>query len=101
MDLNLINEIDEILSSEIGDDAILTTSSPEEVKQIRVVFHKEFSVETDMETQWEAYQVFAECKSADVIFAQQDDTITINSKTYKIKYIELTESGWTILRLSE
>ena len=101
MALDLSNEVDEITGSEIGDDAVLVITSTGEVKTIRVVFHKEYSVEDNMETQWEAYQIYVECKGTDVEDAKQNDTITINSVDYNVESIEQSQGGWTVLRLSE
>lgn len=100
MDLEFTNEVDEIIKSEIGSTAVLVIASTGEIKTIRVVFHKEYSVEDNLETQWEAYQIYVECKRADVEDAAQNDTITINSIDYNIESIEQSEGGWTILRLS-
>ena len=101
MALDFTNEVDEITNSEIGDDAVLVITSTGEVKTIRVVFHKEYSVEDNMETQWEAYQIYVECKASDVEDAAQNDTITINSVDYNVESIEQSQGGWTVLRLSE
>jgi len=100
MALDFTNEVDEITNSEIGDDAVLVITSTGEVKTIRVVFHKEYSVEDNMETQWEAYELYAECKASDVEDAAQNDTITINQVDYNVESVELSQGGWTVLRLS-
>lgn len=100
MDLDFSNDVSEIINSEIGNDAILTTASPSAVTNIRVVFHKEYSVEENFDSAEEAYQLWCECKATDVTGAAQNDTITINSTDYNIESVELSETGWTILRLT-
>jgi len=101
MDLDLSNEVDEITGSEVGDDAVITTASPSETKAIRVIFHKEYSVEDNFESMEEAYQLWVECKASDVTNAAQNDTITINEVEYNIESVELSQSNWTVLRLTE
>lgn len=100
MDLDFTSEVNEIINSEIGDDAILIITSTGEVKTIRVVFHKEYSVEDNFDSVEEAYQLWCECKTSDVTDAAQNDTITINSVDYNVESVELSEGGWTILRLT-
>ena len=100
MALDFTNEVDEIINSEIGDDAILVITSTGEVKTIRVVFHKEFSLEDNLESPEEAYQLWAECKTSDVEDAEQNDTITIRTVDYNVETVEPSDSNWTILRLT-
>lgn len=100
MALDFTNEVDEITNSEIGDDAVLVITSTGEVKTIRVVFHKEYSLEDNFESPEEAFQIWAECKSSDVEDAEQNDTITINTIDYNIETVEPSEGNWTILRLT-
>jgi len=100
MDLDLSAEANEIVESEIGIDAILNTASPAEETNIRVVFHKEYSTEENLDYEEEAYQLWVECKASDVTNAAQNDTITISSIEYNIESVELAQSGWTILRLT-
>ena len=100
MDLDLSAEALEIINSEIGINAILETATPSEVTNIRVIFHKEYSVEDNFESVEEAFQLWVECKASDVTNALQDDTITINGIEYNIESVEPSQGGWTILRLT-
>lgn len=100
MDLDLSAEANEIVESEIGVDAILETATPDESKSIRVVFHKEYSTEENIDYQEEAYQYWVECKAVDVTNAVQNDTIIISNVEYNIESIELAQAGWTVLRLT-
>ena len=100
MDLDLSSEVDEIINSEIGSDAILVTASPSETKTIRVIFHTQFSLGDEMDTQYPVYEHWADCKTSDVTNAAQNDKLTVAGTEYNIEYPEPVDGSWTILRLS-
>lgn len=100
MDLSFTSEVDEIINSEIGNDAILITATPAETKSIRVVFHTQFSVGGDYDVETPIYEHWADCKTSDVSNAVKNDSLTVGGVAYNIEYPEVQDGSWTILRLS-
>lgn len=100
MDLDLSAEVKEINNSEVGEDLILQTTSPAEIKTIRGVFHQQYSQDESFDGAEEAYEYWVECGAADVINARQNDSITRLGVVYNIETRELMQSAFTILRLT-
>lgn len=100
MSLDFTNEVDEIINSEIGDDAILITANPSETKTIRVVFHTQQNIADQYDEEYPVIEHWAECKSSDVMNAVKNDSLTVKGTEYNIEYPEAQDGDWTILRLS-
>jgi hypothetical protein len=98
MDHIITPEIDEVLNSEAGTDAVLNTAAAGE-SNIRVIFRRPYANASVMNVSWDSATPTAECKSSDISLAQQNDTVTVNGVTYKIDHIEAEDSGWSILVL--
>lgn len=100
MDLNLTNEITEIVNSEIGSDATLTTASPSGSSSVRGVFSKSYApVGIADDVDWSAYEFLFKGLESDFTNAQQNDTLLIDSVTYTIEDKYTTIDGWAYMPL--
>ena len=97
MDLTFPNSI--FTNSLFGCDAILTTSQPSRIRTIRVLFHRDFSVDVISDFDYEGKKSYAEANDADVVNARASDTLTVNSVVYNILSIQKQENGFTNLIL--
>ena len=101
MDLDLTDEINEILDSEIGSDATLTTASPSGVSSVRVIFTKSYlPVDVADKVNWSGYDIIARGLAENFVNAKQDDTLLVGSVTYRIEDTYETNDGWIYLSLT-
>lgn len=101
MDLDLSTEITEILNSETGSDATLTTASPAGSASVRVLLDKNY-VPKDIgdDVNWSAYEFVARGLAADFTNAKQNDTITCAGVAYNIEDKYETDDGWAVMPLT-
>lgn len=101
MDLDLSSEITEIVNSEIGEDATLTTASPAGSTEVRIIFDKDYDpADLGSEVDWSAYSYVAKGLATDFTNAKQNDSLTINGTAYNIEDKYETDEGWAFLPLT-
>lgn len=101
MDLDLTAEITEILNSEMGSDATLTTASPAGSASVRVMFNKDYipkNVGDDVN--WSAYDCYARGLADTFTNAKQNDSLLIDGVTYNIEDKYETDEGWAVMPLT-
>lgn len=103
MRITFLNDsIREILSGEFSSEAKITLQNPPgSVKFIRVLPRFEFSQESVMDVEREAYNYYCECCTDDLKDVQQDDVIRINEQDYNIEIISHKANNWSTLILSK
>ena len=97
MDLSF--PIDQFLDSELGSDCTFTDVSEESASSIRVHFYNPYALNQIESVGLEGANPYADCKTSDVSAAAVDDTLLIDSVTYKVKEIQPGDDGWTRLML--
>lgn len=101
MDLDLSAEITEIVNSETGTDATLTTASPSGTADVRVIFTKDYSpADVGADVDWSAYTFLAKGLKSDFTDAKQNDSLTIGGVDYNIEDKYETDDGWAYMPLS-
>ena len=101
MDLDLSAEIIEILESEIGSDATLTTASPSGSAEVRIIFNKEFDpIDVGSDVNWSSYNFMAKGLIADFTDAKQNDTLAVAGVDYNIEDKYETDDGWMMMPLT-
>lgn len=101
MDLSLSSEITEILESEIGSDATLTTASPAGSAELRVIFTKNYEpTEVSPDIDWSSYAFMAKGLASEFTDAKQNDTLAIGGVDYKIEDKYETDDGWAYMPLT-
>lgn len=84
----------------VGDDATYTPGGGS-ASSIKVIFSKDHAPVDADGVAVEAYSVFARAITTDVPNAADGDTLTVQGKTYNVRYVRDGEPGETILVLSE
>lgn len=101
MDLDLSSEITEILNSEIGTDATLTTASPSGTADVRVIFTKDYEPTDVGDTvKWSSYTFMAKGLATDFTDAKQNDTLEIGGVGYNIEDKYESDDGWVYMPLT-
>ena len=101
MDLDLSSEITEILNSEIGTNATLTTASPSGTADVRVIFTKDYDPTDVGDTvKWSSYTFMAKGLKSDFTDAAQNDTLAVGGVDYNIEDKYETDDGWVYLPLT-
>jgi hypothetical protein len=101
MDLDLSSEITEILNSEIGTNATLTTASPSGTADVRVIFTKDYDPTDVGDTvKWSSYSFMAKGLPSDFTDAKQNDTLAVGGVDYNIEDKYETDDGWVYLPLT-
>jgi len=100
--LDLTDEVNEVLDSEAGRDAILDLASPPASKSIRIIFKRNFSKTIVDGVEWETYEVYVLGKPEDFADAKQNDMITVDNENFNIEHIELPNyNGFVKVRLTK
>ena len=97
MDLSI--PIDQFLDSELGSDCTFTDVSESSASSIRVIFYDPYALNVIDSVTMEGANPYADCKTTDVSAAAVDDTLLINTVTYKVKEIQPGDDGFTRLML--
>lgn len=101
MDLDLTSEITEIINSETGSDAVLTTASPAGTANIRVLLEQSYNPKgIGDDVDWSGYQFFARGLAENLVNAKQNDSLEIAGVEYNIEDKYETIDGWCVLPLT-
>jgi len=101
MDLDLSSEITEILNSEVGSNATLTTASPPGTVDVRVIFTKDYSpTDVGSDVDWSSYAFMAKGLASEFTDAKQNDTLAVGGVDYNIEEKYETDDGWCYLPLT-
>lgn len=101
MDLDLSSEITEIVQSELGSDATLTTASPSGSSSVRGLLDRNYSPQgIGDDVDWSSYEFVFRGLATDFTNAKQNDTLIINGVTYTVEDKYTTIDGWAVMPLT-
>lgn len=93
--------IDAFLDSAFGDDATLTTSSPETVSTIRVYLHVDPADAVVTNEHVVGTEIYADGKDLDFQNAKTGDSLEVSSVDYEIINVEPQGNGWVRVQLAK